>query len=94
MPRFSESRPYNSARAKQLLERALRRSGKPLTRFAREDLVRDVGTVRDYLESGDMPAVVLEKLEQLAKRRGPRRAERARTLPVAMADHARRPALR
>jgi len=57
-----------------LLNRAIDRSGLSLRDFARRELVRDERTLRAYRRGAPMPAVVLEKVAQLARRRRSLRA--------------------
>lgn len=59
----------DTARQRELLERAIERSGLSLRDFARRELVRDEKTLRLYRRGRRMPAVVLEKVVQLARRR-------------------------
>lgn len=83
MPKLSTEHGYTPEQTRRLFDRAHKRSGLSLARFARELLVRDVHTVRRYRESGEIPGVVIARLEQLAKRRAPRAVPTGRRAPLA-----------
>jgi hypothetical protein len=81
-------RSYDAEGIRELIERARDRTGLNRTEFARLVLVRDPATVRRYTEQGRAPRVVVDRLEQLARRRKKTRRYTSARTSVQLLRHA------